>query len=101
VSLLKLKLNLFFEKQIWLWYKESRFFFQGCAQCKESGFLFCCCACSPFLPDSKAEIEKTVGVCSSAKAYYFEKQIWLPFPAFALSAKNLASFCVIVLVRLV
>jgi hypothetical protein len=52
----------------------SSFLFRRHAQCKESGFFFQHCACSPFLLDSKAEIEKTAGVCISAKTYFLKSR---------------------------
>ena len=90
---------IFFEKQIWFWYKESGFLFQCRAQCKESGFLFLAFCSLALFSDSKAEIEKTVGICSSAQAYFFWKADLASFFGVKLSAKNLASFSGVVLVH--
>ena len=46
-------------------------FFSVALSAKNLAFFFWRFARLPFLPDSKAEIEKMVGICSSAQAYFF------------------------------
>jgi hypothetical protein len=72
VSLLKLKLNLYFLKsRSGFGTKNLASFSSVALSAKNLAFFFWRFARLPFLPDSKAEIEKTVGICSSAQAYFF------------------------------
>jgi hypothetical protein len=74
VSLLKLKLNLYFLKsRSGFGTKNLASFSSVALSAKNLAFFFWRFARLPFLPDSKAEIEKTVGICSSAQAYFFLK----------------------------
>jgi hypothetical protein len=48
-------------------------------------------SCLPRLPNATAEIEKTAGVCGSAKAYFLKANL-VSFSGIALFAKNMSSF---------